>query len=477
MTEKKTQGLTVKKENFSEWYPEVIQKSELADYSMVSGCIIYRPYSYSMWEKVKSVLNSEFKKLNVKNAYFPLLIPESLFNKEKEHVEGFNPEVAWVTKGGNSELDEPLAIRPTSETIIYDSYSKWIHSWRDLPLKLNQWCNIIRWEFRHPRPFLRGREFLWQEGHTVFSNKEEAEKECTDILDIYYKFVKEYMALEGTKSLKTDKEKFAGAVYSKSLEYMMPDGKMIQGPDTHFDGQKFAKAYDIKFLDKNSEKKYVYQNTWGFSTRMLGVMFAMHGDDKGLIIPPKIAPTQIVIVPIYKEENKKEVIKHAKEISKQLNKFRVHLDDRDEYTPGWKFNEWELKGVPLRIEIGPKDIKEKSVVVVRRDTGKKEKTKIKELKEKTPNLLENIQENLYKKSKKFLDEHTKEAKDYKEIKKFVKQGRVLVKWCGCVECENKVKDETGAKTTGMPLDNINAKGECAICKKPAKYNVYFAKSY
>ena len=476
--EKLTQALQAKKEKFDEWYPEIIIKSELADYSKVSGCIVYRPYSYQMWEKIKSALDNGFKKLGVKNAYFPLLIPESLLKKEQEHVEGFSPEVAWVTHAGNSKLDERLAIRPTSETVMYDSYKNWITSWRDLPLKINQWNNVVRWEFRHPKPFLRGREFLWQEGHTVFSNKKEAEKECEDILELYYNVVKEYMALEGTKSRKTNKEKFAGAIYSKSIEYMMPDGKMIQGPDAHFDGQTFSKAFDIKFLNKEGKLEFAWQNTWGFSTRMLGVMFAVHGDDKGLVIPPKIAPIQAVIIPIYKDKEKDVVKKEAEALFKKTSKkIRVHLDDREGYTPGWKFNEWELKGIPLRIEIGPRDIEKKSVMLARRDTGEKKSVKLENIEEEIQKELDNVQNALFEKSKKLLEAHTKTAKDYNELKKNINGNRILATWCGNTECENKVKEDTGAKTTGIPLDNENAKGKCIICGKEAKLNVYFARTY
>lgn len=476
--EKLTQALQAKKANFDEWYPEIIQKAELADYTRVSGCIVYRPYSYQMWETLRNALDIGFKKLGVKNAYFPLLIPESLLKKEQEHVKGFNPEVAWVTHTGDSKLDERLAVRPTSETIMYDSYANWIKSWRDLPLKINQWNNVVRWEFKHPKPFLRGREFLWQEGHTVFSNKEEAEKECLDILDLYYKIVRDYLALEGTKSQKTEKEKFAGAVYSKSLEYMMPDGMMIQGPDAHFDGQMFSKAFDLKFLNKEGKIEFAWQNTWGFSTRMLGVMFAVHGDDKGLVIPPKIAPTQIVIVPIYKDQDKQKVLSESNKILENLSKeFRVYLDAREGYTPGWKFNEWELKGIPLRIEIGPKDIEKSSVVFARRDSGTKKSVKITDAGKEAELELNDIQKMLYENSKKFLAEHTKKAKDYDELKEFISANRVLAAWCGNVGCEDKVKEDTGAKTTGIPIGNEKASGKCIVCGKAAKFNVYFAKCY
>ena len=306
-------GITVKKDkNFSEWYTQVVQKADLADYTKVSGCIVFKPYAYAIWENIKDIVDGKIKKMGVKNVYFPLLIPESLLKKEKEHVKGFNPEVAWVTHTGNTKLNERLAIRPTSETIMYDSYSKWIRSWRDLPLKLNQWCSVVRWEFKHGIPFLRTREFLWNEGHTVFANKGEAEKECIDILNMYYDVVKNYLALYGVKGKKTEKEKFAGAEYTLSIECFMPNGKAIQGPDSHFDGQNFAKAFNIKFIDKDEKEKYVWQNTWAITTRMIGILIAVHGDDKGLVLPPKIAPNKVVIVPILFKKDKDKVINYCK---------------------------------------------------------------------------------------------------------------------------------------------------------------------
>lgn len=475
--EKLTQALQSKKESFETWYPEVIQKAELADYTKVSGCIVFRPYSYAIWEKLKEVVDANLKKMGIKNVYFPLLIPESLLKKEQEHLEGFTPEVAWVTEAGNSKLDERLAIRPTSEAIMYDSYAKWIKSWRDLPLRLNQWNNVVRWEFKHPKPFLRTREFLWNEGHTVFATAEEAEKECKEILDMYYNFVKDYMALAGTKVKKTDKEKFAGAVYTTSVEYMMPDGKMIQGPDAHFDGQNFAAAFDIKFIDRDEKMKLVWQNTWAITTRMLGVMFAAHGDDRGIILPPKLAPIQVVIIPIYKDEDREKVMKEAGKIREKLaEEFAVYFDDREGYTPGWKFNEWELKGVPLRVEIGPRDIAKKSVVLVRRDKGTKTSVKIASIAKSVANELDDIQNSLYRKSEKFMEEHTKDAKTFVEFSKLLEGNRVLVPWCGDVRCEEEVKEKTGAKSVGIPFDK-KAGGKCFLCGKKAEHMVYFAKSY
>lgn len=331
------EGITVKKsENFDEWYTQVILKSELADYSSVSGCLVFRPTAYAIWEIIQKTVDEDFKKIGVENVYFPLFIPMKLLVKEKEHIKGFSPEVAWVTKAGKTKLDEPLAIRPTSETIMYESYAKWIRSWRDLPLKLNQWNNVVRWEFQHPTLFLRTREFLWNEGHTVFATKAEADAERDQILDIYKKITEEYLALPGIVGRKSDKEKFAGAMESYSIEHLMPDGKAIQGPDFHYDGQNFSKVFDIRFLDKDGKKQYAWQNTWAITTREIGVMIAVHSDDRGLILPPKVALIQAVIVPIIDEKNKASVLDEARKIEDILkNKVRVKLDDRDYYTPGW----------------------------------------------------------------------------------------------------------------------------------------------
>ncbi len=470
--------MSVKKEDFNEWYLEVIKKSGLADYSSVSGCMVIRPYAYKIWENVKKLLDERFKKLGVKNAYFPLFIPEKLLKKEEQHVEGFSPEVAWVTEGGSSKLEERLAVRPTSETIMYESYSKWIRSWRDLPLKINQWVNVVRWEFKHPILFLRTREFLWQEGHTAYADKKDAEKEVLDILEIYREVVEDYMAIPSIKGRKTDKEKFAGGEYTISLEHLMPNDKAIQGPDSHHLGQNFSKVFDIKYLDKDEKEQYVWQNSWGFSTRQLGIMFAVHGDDKGLVIPPKVASIQIVIVPIYNDKTRKDVLKEAKKLPSSLKDLSVHLDDRDGYTPGFKFNEWELKGVPLRLEIGPKDIEKDQVILVRRDTGEKKAVKTKDLKKEVKKILEEIQKNLFDRAKKFMEEHTKKVEAYDELKKSIKSNWAIAPWCGETACEEKIKDETGAKITNIPFHlNKNVKGKCLLCEKPAKHIVYFGKSY
>ncbi len=474
-------GLTAKKEgDMSTWYTEVIQKADLTDYSSVSGCIILKPYAYAIWEKIQQAVDAKLKAMGVKNAYFPLLIPEKLLRKEQAHVKGFSPEVAWVTEAGSTKLDERLAIRPTSETIMYESYAKWIRSWRDLPLKLNQWNNVVRWEFKHPVPFLRTREFLWNEGHTCFATKEEAEKECVDILTMYDNVLKDFFALEGIKGKKTDNEKFAGAEYTLSIELYLPNGKAIQGPDSHHDGQNFAKAFGIKFLDKNEQEQFVYQNTWAITTRMIGVLIMIHGDDKGLVLPPKLAPLQVVIVPITFKESKEEVLKKAREIKDGLSgSFSVYLDDRDEYNPGWKFNEWELKGVPLRIEIGPKDLEKNQAVIFRRDTLKKEFIPIKEVPKRAEALLEDIQSNLLKRSKKVLEESIIEAKTMDQFSKAI-DAKKLVKalCCGSGDCEASIKEKTnGAGSRNIPFSEKLVAGNCIWCGKQAKYNVLWGKSY
>jgi prolyl-tRNA synthetase len=483
LEDNKPNKISIKKsDDFSQWYIQAIIKSEFMDYTSVSGAFALRPDSYFIWEAVQKATDELFKNEGILNVYFPLLIPEKLLEKEKEHIEGFSPEVAWVTETGNSKLDERLAIRPTSETIMYDSFSKWIRSWRDLPLRYNQWNNVIRWEFRHPTPFLRTREFLWNEGHTVFATKEEAEGERDAILGIYQKILEEYFALYGVAGKKTDSEKFAGAEATYSIEHLMPDGSAIQGPDFHSDGQRFAVAFDIKFLNKDGKQSYAYQNTFAISTREIGVMLATHGDDRGLVVPPKLSRIQCVIIPIYNDESKVHVIEEAKILYKKIKgRMRVHLDDRDSYSPGWKFNEWELRGVPLRIEIGPKDIQKKSVVAVRRDNGEKFTIKVADIIEKTEELLKAIQENLYKKSKNFVDSNTHEVKTYQQIKDVLtkKGGFVQTPWCGSKDCEAKVKRDTAAKATNMPFDvQDKAKGKsCAICGSSAKFIVNFAKSY
>ncbi len=479
---KDSKGITVTKDrDFSEWYTQVIQKADLADYTSVSGCIVFKPNSYSIWEKIRDVVDFKLKAMGIKNAYFPLFIPESLLQKEATHVEGFTPEVAWVTHAGDTKLKERLAVRPTSETIMYESYSKWIRSHNDLPLKLNQWNNVVRWEFKHPTPFLRSREFLWNEGHTCFATKKEAEKEIKDILSMYESVLKEFFALPSLAGKKSDKEKFAGAEYTTSLELVMPNGKAIQGPDAHFDGQNFAKAFDISFLDKKGEKDYVWQNTWAITTRMIGVLIAIHGDEKGLVLPPKLAPTQVVIVPILFGETKKEVLKKSKEIQESLLKkgVSVHLDDREDYSPGWKFNEWEVKGIPVRIEIGPKDLGKNQVVVVRRDTREKQTLTFSRIVNGVEKLLIEIQDNLYKKAKSLLNKSIVKVSNLEEAKIQIGNKKIVfAPWCGTPECEENFKDKTGgAKSLNSPFKQSKISGKCFACSKKAKSWFYFGKSY
>ncbi|MFH1642808.1 MAG: proline--tRNA ligase [Nanoarchaeota archaeon] len=471
ISEKKTDDLSV-------WYTDVILKSELIDYTDVSGCMVIRPYAYSIWEKVVKVVDGKLKSMGISNAYFPLLIPERLLKKEQNHIKGFSPEVAWVTHAGDSKLDEKLAIRPTSETIMYENYKKWIRSWRDLPLRLNQWNNVVRWEFKHPVPFLRTREFLWNEGHTVFATKKEAEQECIDILDMYDSVLKDYFALYGIKGKKTEKEKFAGAEYTITIELLLPSGKAIQGPDAHFDGQNFAKAFGITYLDKNEKEQYVWQNTFAITTRMLGVMVMVHGDDHGLVLPPRLAPIEIVIVPIYFKD-KELVLKKANELKKQLENHSVYLDDRDEYKPGWKFNEWELKGVPIRIEIGPKDIEKEQVIIVRRDNLKKEAVKIKDLAKKVDSELLAMHDALYNKSKKFLTENIAEIQNMAEFQKAINNGKIAkALFCGQPDCEETIKELSGgAGSRNIPFHEKKTKGKCFACGKDSNYYTYFGKGY
>lgn len=475
------EGLTIKKEdNFSEWFTQLMIKAELADYSSVSGCIILRPGSYSIWEKIKEACDNEFKKLNVKNAYFPLFIPEKAFEKEQEHVKGFAPEVAWVTQAGNTKLKEKLAIRPTSEAIMYESYSKWIRGWRDLPLLLNQWNNVVRWEFNNPVPFFRTREFLWNEMHTAFATEKEALEHGRKVMEKYHKVTEELMALPGIYGRKTEKEKFAGAVFTEKTHHYLPNGRIIEGTCFHYDGQNFAKAYDIKFLDKDKKDNFVFQNTHAISTRMLGTMFAIHSDNKGLIIPPKMAENKIVIIPLLFKGKEKNVLEKTKEIVKKLAKFNPILDDREDYSPGWKFSEWELKGMPLRIEIGPKDLEKNSITLVKRNTAEKIQVKINNLEDEIQKILEQIQKELYEKAEKELKNARKKTENKKELIKLIKEHKMVkVPMCKSKECEDILKADTnGAKVLFIDPENESVKGKkCIICNKNADYWVYIGKSY
>jgi len=480
MKEKTNEGLTVKKEeNFSEWYTELILKSDLADYTPVSGCIVFKPVAWQIWEKIRDEVDKRLKKMNVKNVNFPLLIPEYLLSKEQEHVKGFSPEVAWVTQAGNTRFSERLAIRPTSEAIMYDSFSKWIRSWRDLPLKYNQWSNVVRWEFKHPIPFFRTREFIFNEGHTVFATKKEAEAEAMPIINMYKEILEKFLAIPGIIGKKTDKEKFAGAEYTMTIESYLPNGRAIQGPDFHHDAQNFAKAYHIKFLDKNGKEEYAWQNTWAISTRILGVMIALHSDDKGLVLPPKVAPNKVVIVPIRSEKDE-EILDISKKLSKTLSKYEPILDERLEVTPGFKFNEWELKGIPLRIELGPRDLKKKQVIIVRRDTGKKEAVKVRSLKKKIDKLLEDIQNGLFKRAEALLNKNLDKAESFEEAKKKIKENKlVLVPLKKSMRVEDVLKEKlAGVKTLNIPLHQPSITGKrCIISKEQADYWVYIGRSY
>ncbi len=476
-------GITVKKsKQFSEWYTEVILKSELADYAPVKGCIIFREYSYAIWEKIQDFFNKEIKETGHKNAYFPLFIPESFLKKEAEHFEGFVPECAWITMGGNSELEERLAVRPTSETIMYTMYKKWIRGWRDLPLKLNQWCNIVRWETAATKPFLRTREFLWQEGHTAHATKEEADKEVMDILNIYRELAEDQLAIPVLVGMKTESEKFAGALYTTTLEALMPDGKALQLGTSHNLGQNFSKVFEIKFIGEDEKEHYVWQTSWGVSTRLIGALVMVHGDDKGLVLPPKEAPYQIVIVPIpYKHVEREAILKKAREVLSKLeeNGISALLDDRAEYTPGWKFNQWELKGVPIRIEIGPKDVKKGQVIAARRDTFEKVAVKDEELVSSIDEMLKEIQDNLFNRAKKFLNEHITKVETYKEFKEVLRKKGGFIKacWCSKSSCEEKIKEETGATIRLIPFEKEKVFSNCVYCGEEADEVVFFAKAY
>lgn len=469
-----------KEKNFSQWYVDVVRKAELADYTSIKGCMVIRPYGYGLWENMQAGLDRRIKETGHKNAYFPLFIPESLLKKEAEHVEGFAPEVAWVTHGGSQKLEERLAVRPTSEAIICSLYSKWIKSWRDLPILINQWANIVRWE-KVTRLFLRTTEFLWQEGHTAHKTEQEAEEETLKILNqVYRDYIEKDLAIPVIVGRKTEKEKFAGALHTYTLEALMADGKVLQVGTSHNLGQNFAKAFNIKFLDEDQKEKYVWQTSWGTTTRLVGALVMVHGDERGLKLPPKVAPVQVVIVPIMFDKTKKEVLEKAESIRTVLKKdFRVETDSRDGYTPGWKFNEWEMRGVPLRLEIGPKDMAQGQVMLARRDTGKKTAVKEENLVETVKELLDNIQENLFTRAKKFLEENIRETSDYNEFKKIIEKQRGLIKtyWCGSKDCEDKIKEETKASIRCIPFEQEKVSGKCIYCGKESSTLVYFARAY
>ncbi|MCD4771495.1 proline--tRNA ligase [archaeon] len=475
------EGLTIKKEdNFSEWYQQLMIKAKLADYTKVSGCIVLRPKSQWIWETFARATDDLFKKSGIENVNFPMFIPESLLLKEENHVKGFAPEVAWVTHAGKKKLNERLAIRPTSEAIIYDSYAKWIRSHNDLPMRYNQWNSVVRWEFNNPVPFFRTREFQWNEGHSVFASETEAKAEGNDILGMYEKVVSEMMALPSIRGFKTEKEKFAGAVSSEKLHYMMNNGRVIEGPCFHYDGQNFSKAYDIKFTREDGKEDFVYQNTWAVSTRMLGTMFTIHSDNKGLVIPPKLAKNKIIIIPILFGNSKKEILEKTEGLKKGLKNFAPLTDLREDISPGRKFNSWELKGIPLRIELGPKDLEKKRVVVVKRNTNDKIEVKFKDLKKEIPKLLNEMQNELYNTAKKLLESRMKTSENKDEVVKLVKEkNMVCVPMCKNEKCEEKLKEiMPGLKSLFVDSEKKSVENKsCTVCGKTANYWLWVGRTY
>ena len=470
--------ITPRSEDFSRWYLDIVRRAELADYSPVKGCMVIRPYGYAIWELIQQAFDAEFKKTGHVNAYFPLFIPESLLHKEAEHVEGFAPQVAYVTHGGGEELEEKLVVRPTSEAIIGTMYAKWIQSWRDLPILINQWANVVRWE-KVTRPFLRTTEFLWQEGHTAHETHEEAERETLMILDLYAKVAETVMAMPVVKGMKSESEKFAGALRTYSIEALMGDGRALQAGTSHDLGQNFAKAFDITFQARDKSVQHVWGTSWGVSTRLVGGVVMTHGDDSGLILPPRVAPYQVVIVPIGRDNWRETVLPKAQEIQQQLRSagIRVTLDERDE-RPGWKFSEWELRGVPLRVEIGPKDIEKSAVLVARRDTREKQSLAMDGLATRIQQLLDDVQRSLFDRARTFRDEHTHRVSTYEEFKQVMegRPGFVIAPWCGSTDCEAQIKSETQATIRNMPRSGAPG-GTCIRCDQGAIAEAWFAKSY
>lgn len=463
--------------DFSQWYTDVVLKTEMVDYGPVKGTMVIRPYGYGVWELIQKEMDARFKATGHKNAYFPMLIPESFLKREAEHVEGFAPEVAWVTHGGTEELAERLVIRPTSETIICEMYSKWVQSYRDLPMLYNQWCNVVRWE-KSTRPFLRTSEFLWQEGHTVHASSEEAMEETEKMLEVYREFCENVLAIPVFAGQKSEKEKFAGAVATFSIEAMMRDGKALQAGTSHYLGTNFSKVFDIQFLDKDGKHKYAYQTSWGTSTRLIGGLVMVHGDQRGLKLPPRVAPIQLVIIPI--ATHKPGVSEKSQELYNTLKAagIRVHLDDREEQSAGWKFNEWEMKGVPLRIEIGPRDIQNNQCVIVRRDTFEKQFVSLDNLAQTVESMLQSVHDTMLKQAKDFRDAHTVTATTWDELVKGIENNCfVYAPWCAERSCEDAIKEECGATTRNIPKDGRHVGEICVHCGKPAKCHVYFAKSY
>ncbi len=464
-------------EDFAQWYTDIVIKAELADYTATKGFIAIRPYGYAIWENIQNYTDKKFKETGVKNTSFPVLIPESLLEKEKDHVEGFAPEVAWVTEAGGEKLEERLCVRPTSETIITTMYSKWLNSWRELPFVYNQWCSVLRWE-KETRPFLRSREFLWQEGHTIHETAEEAKQRTMQMLEVYADIVENLLAIPVIKGRKTETEKFAGAEETYTIETMMYDGKALQSSTSHYFGQNFTKPFNVTFQNREGKQEYAYQTSWGISTRVIGAIIMAHGDNRGLKLPPRVAPIQAVIVPV--AMHKEGVQEKAEELYETLkNKLRMEIDLRDQVSPGYKFNDWEMKGVPVRIEIGPRDIENGECVLVRRDTAEKITVKISELETKLAELLEEIQQNMFDTCKKRMEAKTTIAHNMEEFKNNMdkEQGFIKSMWCGSDECEEKIKELTGAKSRCMPFEQEHLGDTCVCCGKKADKMVVWGRQY
>ena len=464
-------------DDFAQWYTDIVRKAELADYTDVKGFIAIRPYGYAIWENIQNYADKKFKEHGVKNISMPVLIPESLLNKEKDHVEGFAPEVAWVTEGGGEKLEERLCVRPTSETVFSTMYAKWLNSWRDLPYKYNQWCNVLRWE-KETRPFLRSREFLWQEGHTIHETAEEAENFTLEMLNVYADVIENLLAIPVLKGRKTPTEQFAGADATYTVETLMHDGRALQAGTSHYFGQNFSKPFNIKFQNREGKEEYAYQTSWGISTRLIGAVIMAHGDNRGLKLPPRVAPIQAVIVPV--AMHKEGVKEKAEEIYQNLSKaYRMELDVRDQYSPGYKFNDWEMKGVPVRIELGPRDIEAGKCVVVRRDTFEKIEVNLEELETKLNDILEEIQNNMYHECAKRVQEKTTVATTMEEFEKNLSenQGYVKTMWCGDADCEEKIHEQTGAKSRCIPFKQEHIADTCVCCGKPADKMVIWGRQY
>ena len=473
---KLVEAITPINEDFAQWYTDVCLKAELVDYSTVKGCMILRPYGYAIWENITHILDGMFKATGHENVAMPIFIPESLLQREKDHVEGFAPEVAWVTYGGAEKLEERMCVRPTSETLFCDHFAHVLHSWRDLPMKYNQWCSVVRWE-KTTRPFLRSREFWWQEGHTIHETSEEAEAETMAQLNCYASFCEDDLAIPVVKGRKTDKEKFAGAEATYTIEAMMHDGKALQSGTSHYFGDGFSRAFDVQFTGRDNQLQYPHQTSWGVSTRLVGAIIMTHGDDEGLILPPAIAPYQVVIVPV--AAHKPGVTEKAEELAARVSKFaRVKLDNSDN-SPGWKFSQWEMKGVPLRLEIGPKDIEKNQCVLVRRDTREKTFVSLDELETAIPRLLEELSANLYQRALENREARTWAATTLDEVKKLAAEntGYIKTMWCGDEACEEKMKEEAGLSSRCMPFEQEQLSDVCPCCGKPAKVMVYWGKAY